>query len=148
MTSDDPMTSAVPAGKPDPVRALLLARGCPPAVIERGLQGLVGSWEDVVTSVERGYALTLDDYQNDMDLRGLLAAAVHVATDADTAIVRDRLTSADQLLMTHTVTCPCLWGDDIAEEEGLDAGESWWYFRRPTRPGPQLEEDLATWRLL
>jgi hypothetical protein len=148
MTSDDPMTPALPAGTPDPVRALLLARGCPPAVIARGLPGLVASWEDVVATVGTGYALTLDDYQNDMDLRSLLAAAVHVATDADAATVRDRLTSADAHLMSHTVPCPCLWGDDIAEEEGLDAGETWWYFRRPARPGPQLEEDLATWGLL
>jgi hypothetical protein len=129
----------------DPVRAMLQARGCAPDVVDGGLPGLVVAWSGVAGSVAGGYALTLDDYLNDMDLRYLIQAAVAVSTEEERARVRSALGAADDLLLAHTVPAPCLWGDDIAEEEGLDAGREWWYFRRPREPGAQLADDLERW---
>ena len=132
----------------DAVRALLQARGCPATVVQAGLAGLVDAWEAVVRQVEDGYPLTLDDYLNDMDLRDLVAAACDVAMPDELAAVSARLASADTRHRAHTEDAPCLWGEDIAEEDGLDPTREWWYFRRPVRPGESLREDLATWGLL
>lgn len=131
----------------DAVRALLRARGCPDSVVSGGLPGLVDAWDAVVRAVEGGYALTLDDYLNDMDLRDLIAAAVDVARPDERVLASSTLAIADTRLLSHTVDSPCLWGDDIALEEGLDPEREWWYFRRPTRPGEQLREDLDAWGL-
>jgi hypothetical protein len=131
----------------DAVQRLLQARGCPPHIVEAGLPGLVALWSEIVDTIEGGYPLTLDDYQNDMDLRDLLAAASDVATPALRDEVQDRLTSTDARFLAHTTPTGCLWGDDIAAEEGLDASREWWYYRRPARPGDALAEDLAAWGL-
>jgi hypothetical protein len=37
----------------------------------------------------------------------------------------------------------CLWGDDVANDEGWEPEREWWYWRRPRNPGPDLEADLA-----
>lgn len=131
----------------DPVRRLLVARGCPEPMVAAGLPGLVSLWSEIVATIESGYRLTLDDYLNDMDLRDLVAAAIAVAGPDSQAEVQERLTSVDARFLAQTVPSPCLWGDDIAEEEGLGAEREWWYFRRPTRPGDALAEDLQTWGL-
>ena len=132
---------------PDAVRALLRARGCPQPVVAGGLPGLIDGWDAVVRSVEDGYAFTLDDYLNDMDLRDLIAAAVHVALPDERGEVSAALAIADTRLRAHTTESPCLWGDDIAVEDALDPEREWWYFRRPTRAGHQLREDLERWGL-
>ena len=132
---------------PDAVERLLLARGCPPHIVAAGLAGLVDVWSEIVVAIDGGYALTLDDYQNDMDLRDLIAAAMDVASPEARAAVEERLTSADSRCLAQTTPTGCLWGDDIAAEEGLDASREWWYYRRPTRPGDALADDLVAWGL-
>ena len=132
---------------PDAVRALLRARGCPDRVVTGGLPALIDRWDAVVLSVEEGYGFTLDDYLNDMDLRDLIAAALHVADPGQRDSVGTALEIADTRLRAHTVDCGCLWGDDIALEEDLAPQREWWYFRRPTRPGDQLRDDLEMWGL-
>ena len=132
---------------PDAVERLLLARGCPPHIVAAGLAGLVDVWSEIVVAIEGGYALTLDDYQNDIDLRDLIAAAMDVASPEARAAVEERLTSADSRCLAQTTPTGCLWGDDIAAEEGLDASREWWYYRRPTRPGDALADDLVAWGL-
>ncbi|MBK8250351.1 MAG: hypothetical protein IPK85_23590 [Gemmatimonadetes bacterium] len=131
----------------DAVQRLLEARGCPAPIVAAGLPGLVSMWSEIVATIESGYPLTLDDYLNDMDLRDLLAAAIAVAGPEGPREVEERLTSADARFRAQTMPSPCLWGDDIADEEGLDAEREWWYYRRPTRPGEALSEDLQTWGL-
>lgn len=131
----------------DAVRVLLMARGCPESVVNAGLPGLVDAWDNVVRSVERGYELTLDDYLNDMDLRDLIAAAFHASLPDESARVADLLAAADARFRDRTVDSACLWGVDIASEEGLDPAREWWYYRRPVRPGDQLQEDLEGWGL-
>jgi hypothetical protein len=131
----------------DPVRALLNARGCPPHIVDSGLPGLVEAWSDVVSMVEGEYELTLDDYLNDLDLRDLIAAALEVADVPARIAVAQELNDADAHFRDFTEDAPCLWGDDIAAEEGLDPAREWWYYRRPIHPGDQLREDLDSWGL-
>jgi hypothetical protein len=132
----------------DPVRSMLQARGCPPDVVDGGLIGLQRSWSAVVESIANGYELTLDDYLNDMDLRDLLAAAQDIASPDELETVREEIARADAEHFALTVPCSCLWGDDIAEEDGLDPEREWWYYRRPIEMGDQLRDDLSTWGLL
>ena len=65
----------------DPVREFLRERGSSPNLIDGGLAGLVESWEAVVSAVEEGYTLGLDDYLNDLDGRQLLEEALPIAAD-------------------------------------------------------------------
>lgn len=132
----------------DPVRSLLRARGCPPDVVDGGLVGLQRSWTAIVESIAAGYELTLDDYLNDMDLRDLLAAAQDVAAADELEAVREEIVRADAEHFALTVPCRCLWGDDIAEEDGLDPEREWWYYRRPITMGDQLRDDLVAWGLM
>ena len=36
----------------------------------------------------------------------------------------------------------CLWGEAVARYHGWEPERSWWYFRQPRDPGPELAEDL------
>lgn len=132
----------------DPVRSMLAARGCPPDLVEGGLPGLQRAWSGIVEQIANGYELTLDDYLNDMDLRDLLAAAQDIASPEELEMVREEIARSDAEHVALTVPSPCLWGPDIAEEDGLDPEREWWYYRRPIEMGDQLREDLMTWGLM
>lgn len=127
----------------DPVRAWLAARGCRADVVEGGLEGLVDTWERVVGEVERGYDLTLDDYLNDLDARDLLDRALALASDAQRTALRGRVTAVDGRFRDATTPCPCVWGEDVAQEEGWLREREWWYFARPRKAGTHLAHDLA-----
>ena len=127
----------------DPVRDFLCERGCGEHVIEGGLEGLVESWEKTVREVEEGYSLTLDDYLNDLDGRQLIAEALPVSRDDQRATINARLTRADEKMRSLTEpTKNCLWGDEIAQEEGWTPDENWWYFARPTKADPELLAEI------
>jgi hypothetical protein len=116
----------------DAVREYLSERGCAPALIEGGLAGLVEQWEALVASVEEGYGLGLDDYLNELDTRQLLADALSVAPKAETAVVSEQWQRADEQFLALTQpTEACLWGEEVAEEEGWSAKNNFWYYRRP-----------------
>jgi hypothetical protein len=131
---------------PDPVQAYLAARGAPANLVDEGIPGLVRRWEVFVAGVGEGYALTLDDYLNDLDLRTLLDGALAVAPDAVRDEAAGRLAAADDALRLVTVPSPCLWGHEVAEEMS-DLGH-WWYFRRPASPSEELRDELEAWGLL
>ena len=128
----------------DPVRAYLAGRGCSAELTKGGLHGLASRWEHVVDEVEEGYALGLDDYLNDMDLRDILEGALGVASGADLGTMRARVDRADERLRALTRESKPLWGEDIAREHGHDPVHTWWYFRRPKRPGRVLSRDLSS----
>jgi hypothetical protein len=128
----------------DPVRELLARRGCPPHVVEGGLEGLLAHWESVVDEVDAVYALGLDDYLDDMDARQLLAEALAVAPPAARQAIAPRLREADERMQRLVVLAGrCLWGDEQARENGWTPDENWWYFTRPASPGPELQKDLG-----
>ena len=131
----------------DPVRDYLCERGCGEHVVEGGLEGLVEGWEETVRQVEEGYSLTLDDYLNDLDARQLIADALTAATDQQRERINERLSQADEKMRGLTEpTKVCLWGEEVAEEEGWTAKENWWYFARPIKADAELlaEIDEAT----
>jgi len=53
--------------------AYLRENGYPEHVVRAGRAGLIDGWRKFVESVERGYKLGLEDYRNDLDLRGIIA---------------------------------------------------------------------------
>ena len=128
----------------DEVRRLLIEKGCPIPVIERGMAGLVESWEQVVRSVENGYSLTLDDYLNDLDARQLLEEALTVASPAEHINFELRIQQADDLMKGLTRRASvCLWGDDLAEEEGWNWKKNWWYYACPVDADAELLAEIA-----
>ncbi len=127
----------------DRVRELLKERDCPPHIVEGGLEGLLENWEQIAQSVEAGYALGLDDYLNDMDVRQMIAETLPLAAPAQLAGLADRLDRADELMRSLVEpTESCLWGEEIAEEEGWTPHDNWWYFTRPRQADPDLLAEI------
>lgn len=131
----------------DPVRQMLADRGCPDDLIAGGLAGLASKWESVVESVEQGYQVGLDDYLNDMDMRDLLAAALAVAPHDEADAVASQIAALDQRLLAVTLPARCLWGEDVEDDDGLDPGRDWWYYRRPVQLNQEFADELAAWGL-
>jgi hypothetical protein len=128
----------------DPVREWLRSRGCPAHIVRAGVPGLVDRWKEIVESLEESYPYTLDDYLNDMDTRSLLAGvAGHLPKDAAREL-HESIRESDRRfrLLTEPLE-QCLWGEDVAHDEGWEPEREWWYWRRPRNPGPDLEADLA-----
>ncbi len=53
--------------------AYLNENGYPAHIVQAGRAGLIERWRKFVEEVERGYKLGLEDYRNDLDLRGIIA---------------------------------------------------------------------------
>jgi len=120
--------------KKDPVRDFLEERGCPQHVVEGGLPDLAESWEQMIEEVSKGYALTLDDYLNDLDVRQLLDEALKIAPAALQKEIRERVRRADQKMRTLVEPAgKCLWGSEVAETEGWTPEGNWWFFSRPRK---------------
>lgn len=132
----------------DVVRRLLIDRGCPDDVVAGGLAGLADRWDAIVRSVEDGYTFGLDDYLNDMDLRDTIFAALAVAMPDERAEVEGRIEALDARLRAVTLPAPCLWGEDVEEDDGLDPGREWWYYVRPAKLNDELADELGAWGLL
>jgi hypothetical protein len=127
----------------DPVRELLAEKGCPSHIIEGGLSGLIENWEAIVESVSEGYALTLDDYLNDMDARQLLEEALAVAPLNERKSALERVRAADETIKAALEPAGrCLWGDEVAEEEGWAPQKNWWYFSKPVSADPELLAEI------
>lgn len=126
----------------DPVHSYLVSRGCSPLVVRRGLSGLLEHWSSIVAATERGRDASLDEWLNDMDLRDILAGALAAAAARERGSAAARLDEADARFHATTEPCPCLWGEEIAQNNGWRPKWQWWYYRRPTVPGPMLREDL------
>lgn len=132
----------------DPVRRALADRGCPEAVVQGGLNGLLERWGATVDSVAAAYPLSLDDYLNDMDVRDALAVTLPLADDADARAARVRLESIDERFRSVTVATGCLWGDDVEEDDALDPAREWWYYRRPIQLNEEFAAELVAWGLM
>lgn len=126
----------------DAVHTYLVTRGCSPLVVRRGLGGLLEQWSTIVTQAEAGRDMSLDEWLNDMDLRDILAGALAAAASRERRAASTRLDDADERFHAVTEPSPCLWGEGIAQTNAWRPEWQWWYFRRPTVPGPQLKEDL------
>jgi hypothetical protein len=57
----------------DELREYLSENGYPEHVGRGGRAGLIERWRKFVADVERGYRFGLEDYRNDLDLRGVIS---------------------------------------------------------------------------
>ncbi len=97
---------------------------------------LLEQWARTVDDVENGYALTYDDYLNDLDVRRSLDAAP-LPFEA-----KERLAALDARF--HEATFPsgaCVWGVENEAAEGWDRVTQWYYWRLPTHPGPAFHDE-------
>ena len=97
---------------------------------------LLQRWLQTVQEVERGYALTFDDYLNDLDVRHSIRLRLHESGNAGNsrtfATLRNALADADQRFRAATVSVgECVWGEANAREEGWTAEGEWYYYRVP-----------------
>jgi hypothetical protein len=114
------------------VRDYLSENGYPQHVVQEGRAGLVRRWREFVDQVERGYSLGIEDYRNDLDVRGIIALAK--ADDAEVLALDARL---QKLLTAANVR---VW------ESGPD--NAFWDFGYPRNAGPDLLDDLRNEKLL
>ena len=57
----------------DEMTAYLRENGYPEHIVKAGRAGLIDRYAKFVAEVERGYRFGLEDYRNDLDLRGIIA---------------------------------------------------------------------------
>src|SRR5512143_3808775 len=114
----------------NPVPRRLAGRGSPDSIVEGGLPALVRSWEKTARSLRKGYALGLEDYLNDLDVRQLIAEALPPATPAERKKLLARVVEADTLFKELSkATRVCLWGAREAKRRGWTSRKNWWYYR-------------------
>lgn len=115
----------------DEIREYLLDNGYPSHIVRGGREGLIRRWRQFVTEVEQGYEFGLEDYRNDLDIRGILSL-----TGLDEAV-----TEADErfrAMLTETGTR--VW------ESGSD--NPWWDYGYPRNASGALKQDLRSAGLL
>ncbi len=101
--------------------------GYPEHLVKAGRSGLIQRWRQFVEQVEHGYKFGLEDYRNDLDLRGILAM---LELDGE-AEVKDLDARFDALLTNRTVR---IWE--------TSPGDPPWDFGYPSNAGKQLLEDI------
>ena len=99
--------------------------GYPEHIARAGRAGLIDRWRKFVEEVERGYKFGLEDYRNDLDLRGIIALA---GLDSEVSELDKRL---DALLIERETR---IWE--------TSAANPFWDFGYPENAGPALKKDL------
>jgi hypothetical protein len=105
--------------------AYLRENGYPEHVVRAGRSGLIDRWGKFVNEVEHGYKLGLEDYRNDLDLRGIIAM---LGLDAE-VVELDRRFEALLTGRDHRI-----WESSAADP--------FWDFGYPANAGPELLHDL------
>jgi hypothetical protein len=113
------------------IRDYLDENGYPSHIVRGGREGLLRRWRQFVTEVEQGYEFGLEDYRNDLDVRGIieLIGAGEAVADADERF-RSILTATDRRV----------W------ESG--SGDVWWDYGYPRNAAGELKADLQSAGLL
>jgi hypothetical protein len=105
--------------------AYLRESGYPEHVVRAGRQGLIERWRRFVEEAEQGYRFGLEDYRNDLDLRGIIRI---VGLDSQVSELDRRF----EALLT-----------DRAKRVWESApGDPDWDFGYPRNAGHQLMEDI------
>jgi len=125
------MANVIFGGKPEDlmtdeqITEYLRTNGYPEHLVRAGRAGLIDRWVRFVEEVEQGYKLGLEDYRNDLDLRGIIALL-----DLDEAVQQtDR--RFESLLTNRTTR---VWESN--------ADDPFWDFGYPANASGQLLEDL------
>jgi hypothetical protein len=105
--------------------AYLRENGYPEHIVRAGRAGLVERWRKFVGEVERGYKFGLEDYRNDLDLRGIISM---LGMDEE---VRELDTRLEARLIEREKRIWESWGTN-----------PFWDFGYPANAGKQLLEDI------
>jgi hypothetical protein len=108
------------------VQTYLAENGYPQHIVREGRQGLVRRWRQFVEQVESGYALGLEDYRNDLDVRAILRLA-----DSE----EQEVLALDERFKAMLVSV-----DVRVWESG--PGEPFWDFGYPRNAGAELTDGL------
>jgi hypothetical protein len=111
--------------------AYLRENGYPEHVVRAGRAGLIERWHKFVESVEHGYKFGLEDYRNDLDLRGIIAM---LGLDSEVQELDRRF----EAMLTDR--------DKRVWETSGDA--PFWDFGYPSNASGELLDDLKTERLI
>jgi hypothetical protein len=114
------------------IQNYLRENGYPEHIVRGGRAGLIKRWRAFVSDVERGYPLGIEDYRNDLDVRGIIRLAG--AEDDDVQALDARLKEL-------------LTGTNIRVWESAP-GDPFWDFGYPKNAGSGLLEDLRNEKLL
>lgn len=109
----------------DEMITYLRDNGYPEHIVRAGRAGLIERWGKFVAEVERGYRFGLEDYRNDLDLRGIIAM---LGLDAEVGDLDRRFES----LLTHR--------DKRVWESS--AADPFWDFGYPRSTGTRFLEDI------
>jgi hypothetical protein len=105
--------------------AYLRENGYPEHIIRAGRAGLIERWRTFIAEVEGGYKFGLEDYRNDLDLRGIISM---LGMDEEVRELDKRFES----LLIHREK-------RIWETSGENP---FWDFGYPSNAGKQLLEDI------
>ena len=105
--------------------AYLRENGYPEHIVRAGRAGLIERWAKFVAEVERGYRFGLEDYRNDLDLRGIVAM---LGLDAEVSDLDRRF----EALLTNR--------DKRIWE--TSAADPFWDFGYPGSTGHRFMEDI------
>jgi hypothetical protein len=111
--------------------AYLRENGYPEHIIRAGRAGLIERWRKFVSEVEHGYKFGLEDYRNDLDLRGIISM---LGMDQEVGDLDKRF---EALLIDREKR---IW-----ESSGTNP---FWDFGYPANAGKQLLEDIRNEALL
>lgn len=131
--------TATPESADERIDAALRRRGVADHLIGVGLDGLIDRWETVVSGVARGDTGGLDEYLNDLDLRDIIGDVVTAVAESRGPLLA-RLRDVDARFRAVTTAVPDnLWGSSASG----DPHRTWWYYRVPVTPSPDLQNDLV-----
>lgn len=111
----------------DEIRRYLEENGYPRHVVAGGREGLIRRWREFVDEVQQGYRFGLEDYRNDLDVRGIIAL---LGLD-------DEVRDADELFAAM------LTAHDKRVWESAP-GDPFWDFGYPRNASAQLLRDLTS----
>jgi hypothetical protein len=109
----------------DEMSAYLRENGYPEHIIRAGREGLIERWRKFVAEVEHGYKFGLEDYRNDLDLRGIISL---LGMDQEVSELDKRF---DALLTDREKR---IWESSPKSP--------FWDFGYPLNAGKQLMEDI------
>lgn len=105
--------------------AYLRENGYPEHIVRAGRAGLIDRWAKFVAEVERGYRFGLEDYRNDLDLRGIIAM---LGLDAEVSDLDRRF----EALLIHRETR--VWE--------TSAADPFWDYGYPKSTGTRFLQDI------
>jgi hypothetical protein len=97
------------------------------SILEKGLAGLVQDWEKTVKELEKGWTLDWEDFANEVDGRRIIDEIVK----AFPAATPTNLLQLDLRFRAATTMDACIWGAEVAQDEGWNSMQHWYYFRVP-----------------